>query len=312
MLPQVSTFGELWACYMAVLAHNGLKPSDVIERSGTDSDLVRQALARAIAHADHFIPSQAFASLLIAAGIADVSPWGRAYAMLEPTYPTAYSPGQAAVVGDNVSQVNLFYSPQQAPAAPVIAAAPPPSAGDLRARYYFRFLGQSLTQATVTFLLSMLVAASGMAIVLVGAGLAVVRANGHASTLVPVLTSVAGLAVTTCAGAIAVQANKARTHATEQAENVRRDMNSDQAFDRATTLIAKVDDPVLRDRLFAITAVNELGLSPNPIDLTQHLAPGTQSALPAENPGDGQLESGDGSNRSPQHPGPGDDTQQLG
>ncbi|MGQ4616804.1 TRADD-N-associated membrane domain-containing protein [Nocardia sp. R7R-8] len=295
-LREVNTFGELWACYRAVLAYNHLKPSDVIKRSGVDENLVRNVFHDHLVKTDHYIPIRTFTVLLDAIGITDTEPWTGAYAAIESTGPGTspgrqFSPQQVFIAGEN-AHVNVSYSQQ--PAGPGIGIPDDAAArGELQARYYFRFLGQSLTQATVTFVLSMLVATAGMAIVLVGASLAVIHANEHASTVIPVLTSVAGLAVTTCGGAMAVQANKARAHATEQAENVRRDMNSDQAFDRATTLISKVNDPILRDRLFAITSVNELGLSPNPIDLAQHLAPGTQS-LPTESPSSEQLESGNG------------------
>ncbi|MGF6886312.1 hypothetical protein ABIA39_000279 [Nocardia sp. GAS34] len=193
-------------------------------------------------------------------------------------------PQQVFVDGEN-AHVNITYPPSPDYGYPY-------EAEDLRARYYFRFLGQSLTQATVTFILSMLVATAGMAVVLVGAALAVVHANAHASTVVPLLTGVAGIAVTTCGGAMAVQANKARKHAAEQAATVRQDMKSDQSFDRATTLIGKVDNPVLRDRLLAITAVNELGLSPNPIDLSKHLPAEPKPVEPVENSQRGQLDPG--------------------
>ncbi|WP_280392801.1 TRADD-N-associated membrane domain-containing protein [Nocardia wallacei] len=287
-LERVTTFADLWVCYLSVLVYNHLKPSDVIRRSGKKEDLVRHAYAETVANVGRYISVRSFRVLLDATGITDVAPWTRAYAGIESTSPGFnFSPQQVLVAGEN-AQVNVSYGQQSESAD---TASPH---RDLQARYYFRFLGQSLTQATVTFILSMLVAAAGMAIVLVGASLAISHASAHASTVIPVLTSVAGLAVTTCGGAMAVQANKARAHATEQAENVRRDMNSDQAFDRATTLIGKVNDPILRDRLFAITAVNELGLSPNPIDLAEHLPLGTQSALPAEDRGSGQLESRDG------------------
>lgn len=281
-LRAISTFDELWACYRTVLDYNGLKLSQIVNRCDADAIPVpvRQALMKAQIEKDNpYISTRAFTALLKATNISEVMPWTRAYAGIESTSPALNISRQQVLVAGQNAQVNVSYGQPAATADP--AAVP---RGEMQAHYYFRFLGQSLTQATVTFVLSMLVAAAGMAIVLIGAALAVIRANANASTVIPVLTSVAGLAVTTCGGLMAVQANKARAHASELAENVRRDMNSDQAFDRATTLISKVDDPTLRDRLFAITAVNEMGLSPKPLDLAQHLALRTLPGPPTENP----------------------------
>ncbi|MCU1643106.1 MAG: hypothetical protein JWN03_3381 [Nocardia sp.] len=138
-------------------------------------------------------------------------------------------------------------------------------------RYSFRFLNHSLWQSTITFALSMIITTAGALILLVGAGLALKHAGESRANYTGLITSLSGVVITVCGGAFTVQANKARRHATEQTEQVRRELKSDLAFDRASKQIEKIQDPALRDRLFAISALKELDLSPTPVDLAKDL-----------------------------------------
>ncbi len=282
-LQTAKTNDDLVECLLFVLARNSDSPD---HRRAVDPDTER--MVRRLNRYGSMSLSD-LETALAGIRVADHSAWFQAY---ERVSAAEQSNSQRVYVGGDNAQINVT-TVTSSPAGVQIGAGFQAEAENPRARYYFRFLGQALTQSTVTFILSMLVATAGVTIVLFGAALAVTHASAKTSALPPILTSITGLAITTCGGAMAVHANRARRHAAQQAENIRQDMKSDQAFDRATTLIGQVDDPTLRNRLFALAAVNELGLSPHPIDLSEHLTIDAKPPNPIEGNTNRQLNPGD-------------------
>ncbi|MEU1209432.1 hypothetical protein [Nocardia sp. NPDC005825] len=178
--------------------------------------------------------------------------------------------GQIAALGDNrgvqvgensnvtVNQFNS-YGPARFRRRPM----------STRQIFFFGFLRASLFQSNFTFLLSMLFTAAGAIVVLFGAVLAL-RHVGEADYR-GLITSGAGAVVTTCGGAFAVQAHKARKAVTEQADRVREEINKDNDFRWATAQIDKIDDPQLRDYLRAIAAQKKLGMAPSPVKQDEQL-----------------------------------------
>ncbi len=223
-----------------------------------------------------FIPEKPrFESLLKAIAVEDFKPWheARKRAYLLPyvssrqpkSSPTAKQPAAPSVsVAGDYAQVHIHAEPAKPPDEREDAAAQ-------KVRYAFRFLNHALWQSTITFALSMAVTTAGSLILLVGAWLAVQHAGDQQSNYPSVITALSGVVITACGGAFTVQSNKARKHATEQTDRVREELKGDLAHERASKQIANIQDPDLRDRLLAISALKELDLSPAPVDLDRHL-----------------------------------------
>ncbi|MGV9724006.1 TRADD-N-associated membrane domain-containing protein [Nocardia beijingensis] len=171
---------------------------------------------------------------------------------------------QVIVTGDNAS-VKVVGE------ASASVSTPPVELPAQRQEFYFRFLGNALLQANITFLLAMLFTAAGACVTVGGAVMLLAHVGSGAAVSTPLFTTLSGLAVAGGGGAFAVHAYRARSHVTMRADQVREDIKCDVAFERATTLIDRVQDRDLKDHLLSLTAVKELGLSPAPIDLGKHL-----------------------------------------
>lgn len=211
------------------------------------------------------------------------SPDGARYSIREP--------GRGLQIGDANTQINYFRGPgfMSSLLGLLRSTRVPLSTGAQKLQFLFRFLNHSLLQSTITFALSMVITTAGALILLVGAALALKHAGEPGVNYTGIITSLSGVIITACGGAFTVQANKARAHATEQAKQVQLDLKEDlaydrqqkkqeheqarqdQAHDRATAKITNIKDDELRDRLLAISALNDLGLSPNPVDLSKDL-----------------------------------------
>lgn len=248
----------------------GLTRAELAERvegAGVDPHLITNGL---IPRAGSIPPRPSFMAVLVSLEMRDfedINRWLGAYDRAVRAQRTdgrwiAQAPGSQSVVveGDN-AQVTVHASDT---AEPVSTRSP-------LQEYRFNFLRQALSQANVTFVLSMVFTTAGAVILLVGAVLALVHANSPTSNYLPLITSLAGVLITASGGAFALHAYRARRHAAEQATQVHQDLKCESAFERTSSLIDRVDDTDLRDRLLAIAAVKELGLSPNPIDLTKDL-----------------------------------------
>ncbi|MEU8245754.1 hypothetical protein [Nonomuraea sp. NPDC048916] len=140
-----------------------------------------------------------------------------------------------------------------------------------RQSFFFEFLRQALKQAEATFRLSVIFMSAGAAILLTGGVLALINAGNPDWSYLPLLTSLSGLLITTCGGAFALHANRARKHLTVQAERIHENIQADSALAQALELIDRVDDPVLRDRLKSFTAMRVLNLQPEPSQVADQL-----------------------------------------
>lgn len=109
------------------------------------------------------------------------------------------------------------------------------------------------------------------AILLSGGVLALINAGNPDWSFLSVLTGLRGLLITTCGGAFALHSNRARKHLTGQADRIHKNIESDQAFSLARSLIEQVEDPQLRDRLESFTALHILGITPEPSEVTERL-----------------------------------------
>jgi hypothetical protein len=142
-----------------------------------------------------------------------------------------------------------------------------------RQSFLFDFLKQALKQAETTFRLSVAFMSGGAIILLVGGALALANAGNPDWSYLPVLTSLSGLLITSCGGAFALHSNRARKHLTEQAERIHTEMRADVTLEQTLTLIDRVDNPELRDRLRSVAAMRSLGFTPEASDVADRLLP---------------------------------------
>ncbi|MEV0146315.1 MULTISPECIES: hypothetical protein [unclassified Nonomuraea] len=148
---------------------------------------------------------------------------------------------------------------------------PPPDLASQRLSFFFDFLRQALKQAETTFRLSVIFMSAGAVILLTGGALALANAGNPDWSYLPLLTSLSGLLITTCGGAFALHANRARKHLTVQAERIHENIQADTTLTQALELIDRVDDPILRDRLKSFTAMRVLNLQPEPNQVAEQL-----------------------------------------
>lgn len=148
-----------------------------------------------------------------------------------------------------------------------------PPVEDPRQKFLAAFREQALTQAGNTFRLSMFFVSAGSVILLCGAALVLFRHGTPAASTAGLMTGLSGVLISTCGGAFAVHANRARRHLTAQADRVGEELRSDHTLEQTLTLIDRIDDPVLRDRLRSITAMRTLGLAPTPEDVANRVLP---------------------------------------
>jgi TRADD-N domain-containing protein len=159
----------------------------------------------------------------------------------------------------------------------------PPRESELarqRQSFFFEFLRQALRQAEATFRLSVIFMSAGAIILLTGGVLALVNAGNPDWSYLPLLTTLSGLLITTCGGAFALHANRARRHLTVQAERIHENIQADSTLAQALDLIDRVDDPVLRDRLKSVTAMRVLNLQPEPSQVAEQLFSARQPHSP--------------------------------
>ncbi|MFH9349451.1 hypothetical protein [Kitasatospora sp. NPDC017646] len=159
---------------------------------------------------------------------------------------------------------NVFIGPPVAVQAPV---------EDPRERFLAAFRAQALAQAGSTFRLSMFFVSAGSAILLCGAALVLLRHGSAADSTAGLMTGLSGVLISTCGGAFALHANRARKHLTAQADQVGEELRSDRTLEQTLAMIDHIEDPVIRDRLRSITAMRTLGLAPTPEDVASRVLP---------------------------------------
>ncbi|WP_123965201.1 TRADD-N-associated membrane domain-containing protein [Streptomyces sp. TLI_185] len=187
-------------------------------------------------------------------GTADNSPW--------------FSNTQADVIfGDKVVQIGNFNRGE------VRVESKGTDHAAQRQTFLFDFLRQALKQAETTFRLSVAFMSGGAIILLVGGALALANAGNQEWSYLPVLTSLSGLLISSCGGAFALHSNRARKHLTEQAERIHGEMRADLTLEQTLSLIDRVDDVELRDRLKSVAAMRSLGFMPEASDVADRILP---------------------------------------
>ncbi|MFX0579114.1 helix-turn-helix domain-containing protein [Nocardia nepalensis] len=182
---------------------------------------------------------------------------------------------QVNISGDNYGVI-VHSQPQVVDTSPNLA--------ERQQEFFFDFLRESLKQYGMTFRISIGVALAGALVVMAGGILALVNAGNPDWSYVPVVTALAGVLITTTAGAFAVHANRARVHLTHEVSSLKSSIQADHdmaqslklsehQLSQTLKLIDGVADTDTQDRLRSIAAAWAMGLAPDPIDLSKHLPP---------------------------------------
>ena len=136
--------------------------------------------------------------------------------------------------------------------------------------FHFNFLNRSLTQSNVMFWVSVVFMNSGGAIVLACIALLAFRDGGEG---VKWASGTVGTVFATAGGILNRQARRKDEHVTNEARVVAEKIDANDRFEKATTLIERVEDPALKDRLKATAAMEKLGFNPDPDTMAQLLIP---------------------------------------
>src|SRR5262249_35737704 len=99
-------------------------------------------------------------------------------------------------------------------------------------KFFFSFLEEALRQYNMTFLRRIGVGLGGARVVLAGGVLSLVNAKNADSSYVPVVTALAGVLVSTTAGAFLVHSNGVRDHLTKEIDVLQRSSQKDHAASR--------------------------------------------------------------------------------
>lgn len=181
------------------------------------------------------------------------------------------------VTGDNVTVNN--------PSPSVVAAAEQQSLASERQRLRMDMFRQALRHAEATFRLSVAFMSGGAAIILTGGILALSHAGNPDLSYMPLVTSLTGALITGGGGALAVHANRARKHVTEQGERLDVQIEKDHEVERLRGWIDRVVKAETRDQLNATAAIKDMGVDPDPTTVTNRVLPDAGGAA-------GEIESG--------------------
>ncbi|WP_150136412.1 TRADD-N-associated membrane domain-containing protein [Streptomyces hyaluromycini] len=149
-----------------------------------------------------------------------------------------------------------------------------PSLAEQRQKFHFDFLKHAMKQSEWTFRLSVYFMTGGAVVILVGAVLALIHAGSASSGYVPLVTSLSGVLITTGGGALALHSKRAMTNLTKAAEANEAKIDADHQLETATTLIDRVQDQNVKDRLNSAAALKALNIQPDPDTMLQRLLPG--------------------------------------
>jgi hypothetical protein len=163
-----------------------------------------------------------------------------------------------------------------------------------RQDFHFNFLNRSLTQSNVMFWVSVAFMISGGAIVLACISLLAFRGGEDG---IKWASGTVGAVFTTAGGILNRQARRKDEHITAEAKAVAEKIDANDRFEKATTLIERVGDPALKDRLKATAAMEKLGFNPDPDTMAQLLIPPHSERVISELPPGPGSGSGEGSQR---------------
>lgn len=129
----------------------------------------------------------------------------------------------------------------------------------------------ALSEASSAARLARIFTSLGAVIMLIGGALVVLRVGISHGTSTGWVTALGGVLIGTVGGAFRLHAKQERKNLDAEAARVVEELRSDYTREEALTLIDRIDDPVLRDRLRSITAMRTLGLAPSPEDVANRV-----------------------------------------
>jgi hypothetical protein len=155
---------------------------------------------------------------------------------------------------------------------------------------------QGLAQAKLSFRISVFFAGVGASLLLVGVGLAVVRAPSDGERYATIVAGVAGTVTNLISGVFFLQSNRARKNMGEQGVMLREESQEDRRVNTARELAASIGNEDLRDRVRADLALLLVDGSPRRPPFEPSSRPSQESPRSArgdsyEGPEDGDPES---------------------
>ncbi|MET8632824.1 helix-turn-helix transcriptional regulator [Streptomyces sp. NPDC004680] len=153
----------------------------------------------------------------------------------------------------------------------------PPTLSEQRRKFHFDYLQRSLTQSTVMFWVSVGFMIIG-AVIILTAGAIVAFRDGEPG--LQWVTGLSGALITAAGGALHRKARQKEADVAKIAAEVAAKVESDDHFDKATSVIERIEDPKLKDQLKTTAALTQLGFEPNADEIARRLLPAQESARP--------------------------------
>ncbi|MFJ8155845.1 hypothetical protein [Streptomyces sp. NPDC094468] len=178
---------------------------------------------------------------------------------------------QYAVTGDNLT---INHLPNHEAERAVLS-----SLASERQRLRMDMYRQALSHAEMTFRLSVFFMAGGAAVILTGAVLALLHAGQGGADYTPLITSLTGVLITGGGGALAIHANRARKHLTEQGDRLDTQIERDHKVEKLRGWIDRVVNADTRDHLNAAAAMSDMGLEPNPDAVAERVLPASRDPI---------------------------------
>ncbi|WP_329164278.1 hypothetical protein OG709_00695 [Streptomyces sp. NBC_01267] len=108
-----------------------------------------------------------------------------------------------------------------------------------------------LTQSQRSFITSQVFSALGGAVLLLGVGLAIWRAETHGNLDASIVTTSAGVVTTVIGRLFHRESDKALNHMASETDGLRDDMRAERSTEQAISLLSEVNDPKIKARLQA-------------------------------------------------------------
>ncbi|MET7477630.1 hypothetical protein ABZT17_25130 [Streptomyces sp. NPDC005648] len=167
---------------------------------------------------------------------------------------------------------NVFISHGPGVAVTPEPADQKPSLAERRQEFHFDVLKLKLKHAQWMLSFSVVAVAAGLVAMLVGVVLALVRTGSPQGYV----TGASGLVASLGGGALHRYAKRAMDDLNDAAKRNEDMIDVDRQIEVATTLIDRVDDKDLRDRLNSTAALKALKIQPDPDTMLNRLLPGDQ------------------------------------